>query len=207
MGYYPVVLELEGRPCLVVGGGPVAQRKVEGLLAAGARVTVVSPGLTETLSARAREGRIRHLARRYKAGDLVGFDLAFAAADEGEVNRAIAEEGRRLGVWVNAADDPAHCHFILPAVLRRGDLVVAVATGGVSPALSGLVREELETWLTEDYATLARVAAEARRELRGRGARPDGAAWRAALGAPWLRRLVAEGRAEEARERLVEILG
>jgi siroheme synthase-like protein len=206
MAYYPVFLRLRGRRCLVVGGGAVAERKVAGLLAAGAAVTVLSPALTRGLGRLVAAGRIRHLARRYAVGDLAGFDLALAAARDSRVNRTVAREGRRRGVWVNAADDPARCHFILPALLCRGSLLVAVSSQGTSPALAGLVRDEIARWIGADYAALARVAAGARRRWRRRRARPGGAAWRAALGAPWLRRLVAEGRIREARARLVRAL-
>ncbi|HEV8309288.1 MAG TPA: bifunctional precorrin-2 dehydrogenase/sirohydrochlorin ferrochelatase [Methylomirabilota bacterium] len=206
MGYYPIFLDLDGRPCLVIGGGPVAERKVEALRALGAAVTVVSPALTPALTRLAREGGIRHQARPYAPGDLAGCHLAFVATDDGEVNAEVAREGRARGVWVNAADDPARCDFILPSVLRRGDLVVAVATGGTSPALARAIREELEAYFTEDYAALARIVAEVRQELRGRGHRPDAETWRAALDGD-IRRLVAAGRPAEARSHLVRRLG
>src|SRR5439155_694298 len=125
MGCYPVVLELEGRQCLVVGGGAVAERKVEALLEAGARVTVISPTLTPHLASWAHDGKIHLVARAWERGDLAGHALVFVATDDGAVNAEVASEGRRWGVWVNAADDPEHCDFILPSVLRRGALTVA----------------------------------------------------------------------------------
>jgi siroheme synthase-like protein len=189
MSYYPIFLALEGRSCLVIGGGAVAERKVTGLLAAGATVTVVSPTLTASLETLVRDGRIRHIARAYRPDDLDGHRLAFVATDDGAVNAAVAEDGAAAGVWVNAADDPDHCDFILPSVLRRGRLQVAVATGGASPALSRAVRDQLETYFTTDHATLADVAADVRRDLRARGRAATPAAWQAALGAE-LRRLV-----------------
>ncbi len=206
MAYYPLFLDLTGRPCVVIGGGPVAERKVEGLLAVGASVTVVSPSLCPALEALARERRIRHVGREYAPGDLAGYQLAFVATDDSEVNQAVSREGQARGVWVNAADDPAHCDFILPSVLRRGDLVVAVATGGASPALSRAVREELEAYFTQDYAALAEVVAEVRRELKGRERVPGADAWARALNGD-LRRLIAEGRREEAKAHLLRRLG
>jgi precorrin-2 dehydrogenase / sirohydrochlorin ferrochelatase len=188
MSYYPIFLTLEGRSCLVIGGGAVAERKVTGLLAAGATVTVVSPTLTAALAMEVRDGRIRHVARAYQASDLEGHRLAFVATDDGAVNADVAQDGARAGVWVNAADDPDHCDFILPSVLRRGRLQVAVATGGASPALSRAVREELEAYFTADHATLADAAADVRRDLRARGRTATPAAWQAALGTE-LRRL------------------
>ena len=203
---YPIFLDLKDRPCLVVGGGPVAERKVETLLGAGARVTVVSPGTTGRLKAWEKRGSIRYVKREYQWGDLIGYQLAFVATDDGEVNAAVAWEGRERGVWVNAADDPANCDFILPSVLRRGALVVAVATGGASPALSRAIREELEAYFTDDYTVLAEVVGDVRRELRAAACRSDAHAWRRALDAD-LRRLIAAGRREEAKAHLLGRLG
>ncbi len=202
MGYYPIVVEMAGRLCLVVGGGAVAERKVEGLLDVGASVTVVGPRLTERLASWVEAGTVRHVARAYRPGDLVGYALAFVATDDRAVNAQVFRDAKARGVWVNAADDPAHCDFILPSVLRRGELTVAVATGGASPALSRAIREELEAYFTDDYAALAHVVAEVRRELRRRAPLPDATAWRTALDAD-LRRLVAEGKREEAKVHLL----
>jgi precorrin-2 dehydrogenase / sirohydrochlorin ferrochelatase len=206
MGYFPVLLDLTGRHCLMVGGGPVAERRIIGLLDAGASVTVICPQVTPTLAALAAEGRIGLQSRPYLAGDLAGVDLAFVATAEREVNLAVAREARERGVWVNAADDPAHCTFILPALVRRGDLTVAVATGGTSPALSRAIREELETYLTAEYATLAALAAEARREVRSAGRVVTADAWQQALG-PEVRRVIVEQGRDAAKQRLLELLG
>ena len=206
MGYFPVLLELADRWCVMVGGGMVAERRVDGLLAAGARVRVISPRTTRTLAALAAEGRIELESRGYREGDLEGADLAFVATDAGEVNAAVAREARDRGLWVNAADDPAHCTFILPALVRRGDLTVAVSTGGSSPALARAIREELEAYLTAEYATLAAIAAEARRELRAAGRLVTADAWRRALG-PEVRRLIVERGRDDAKHRLLELLG
>ena len=203
--YYPVLLDLRGRPCAVIGGGAVAEGKVARLLDAGGQVTIVSPSLTAQLGAWARAGRVRHTARPYAAGDLAGQALAFVAVDDTSVAAAVAEEGRRLGVWVNAADDPARCDFILPSVLRRGALTVAVSTGGASPALARAIREDLEPRFAEDYAPLLEVVAEVRRELRAESVRVPAAAWRRALD-PELRRLIADGGGPAAKTWLRERL-
>jgi len=205
MGYYPVFLDLASRRCVMVGGGLVAERRVGGLLEAGARVRVISPRLTRVLAALAAEGRLEHEAREYREGDLAGADLAFVATDMGAVNEAVAREARERGVWLNAADDPARCTFILPALVRRGDLAVAIATGGASPALARAIREELERYLTDDYATLASIAAEARREVRASGRPVTADAWRRALG-PEVRRIIVERGRDDAKQRLLEIL-
>lgn len=206
MGYYPIFVEMTMRRCVVIGGGAVAERKVDGLLQVGAAVTVISPSLTRGLESAAREGKIRHEERSYRTGDLAGYQLAFVATDDAGVSEAVSREGRGRGVWVNAADDLAHCDFILPSVLRRGELAVAVATGGSSPALSRVIREELEGYFTEEYATLAAIVGKVRRELKGHSFVPKPEAWHNALDGN-LRRLIREGKHEEARTYLLERLG
>ena len=197
---------MKDRPCVVVGGGVVAERKVETLLNAGAAVTVISPSLTGPLQSRVAASNVRYIGREYRPGDLIGYEMAFVATDDKKVNPVVAQEARERGVWINAADDPSHCDFILPSVLQRGDLVVAVATGGSSPALSRAIREELESYFTRDYAELTEVAAEVRRELRQRSVSPGAKAWRQALGEGF-RRLIAEGKREEAKAHLMDTLG
>lgn len=206
MGYYPIFLDMAGRPCVVIGGGAVAERKVEGLLQVGADITVISPSLTRCLEDWAKEGKIRHIVRERRVGDLAGYQIAFVATDSAEVSAAVAQEGQELGVWVNAADEPAHCDFILPSVLRRGELAVAVATGGSSPALSRAIREELEDYFTDDYATLAEIVSDVRQELRKRSSFPSAEAWHKTLNGD-LRRLIKEGKREEAKAYLFKRLG
>jgi len=205
MGPYPVVLDLGGRPVLVVGGGAVAERKVEGLRAACASITVVSPRVSARLAKMADDGDIRVRRRAYRRSDLRGVAIVFAATDDRNVNAAVAADSRRRRIWVNAADDPDHCDFILPSVLRRGSLLVSVTTGGRSPALARIVREELERLLGSDYALLTDLAGDVRRELRTRGEQAPAEAWTTALRGD-VRRLVAAGGREEARRCLLEAL-
>jgi len=205
MGPYPVVLDLEGRAVLVVGGGVVAERKVEGLLTSGASVTVVSPGITTTLARLADEKVITVRLRAYRPADLRRATMVFAASDDRAVNAGVAADARRRRIWVNSADDPTHCDFILPSVLRRGSLMVSVSTGGLSPALARVVREELENLVSGDYALLTEIAGDVRRELRARGEAPTAEAWSRALGGD-VRRLIAAGRRDEARRHLLQAL-
>lgn len=203
---YPVMLDLAGRLCLVVGGGPVAERKIDGLLAADARVTVVSPSLTPALLTLAAEARLHWRPREYVAGDAAGFALVMVATSDASVSEAIAAECRARGIWINCADDPGRCDFILPAVFRRGALTVAVSTGGVSPTMARLVREELEARLPDDVALLTDVMGDVRRSLREGGISLDAERWWQALDGE-LRSLAAAGRTAEAHARLKERLG
>src|SRR5882724_10476080 len=131
--YYPVALDLQNRPCLVLGGGSVAEAKVEGLLDAGARVTVVSPTLSERLASLAIAGRITHRPREYDSSDLDAQQPVFSATDSRPVTQPVAADARLWGRWMNAADDTAYEYFLLPSVLRRRLLQVRVSTGRASP--------------------------------------------------------------------------
>jgi len=203
---YPVALDLTGRPCLVVGGGTIAERKVSALVEAGARVTVVSPSLTPPLLRLAAEAPLSWRPREYAPGDAAGFVLVMVATDDRAVNAAVAAECRERGIWVNCADDPARCDFILPSVLRRGAVTVAVSTGGQSPTLARLLREGLEALLPSDVAALTDVVASVRRALSEDGVSLDAERWRKALDGE-LRSLVAAGRTTEAQARLRDRLG
>lgn len=206
MSYYPIYLKMDGRRCLVIGGGVVAERKIAGLLEVGAKPTVVSPVISDTIARWSKENAVELIARRYQTGDLSDYEIAFVATDDGAVNAQVFSDGRRLGVWVNAADDPAHCDFILPSVLRRGDLTVAVSSGGTSPALSRTIREELELYFTEEYELLVKLAAEARAELHARGLSVPFETWRRALSGD-VRQLLMRGDVARAKALLLRELG
>ena len=206
MGYYPIFVELAGRRCLVIGGGREAQRKVQGLLAAGGDITVIAPKLTPDLQRLLAEGRIDLQQREYQEGDVEGYEMVMVATDDGAVNAQVAAEGKRRRVWVNAADDPKNCDFILPAVVRRGRITIASSTGGASPALARRLREELEAYMTDDMPALADLLAEVREELRSRKIVPDVEVWQQAIDEE-LRVLLAQRKYRQAKTRLLESLG
>ncbi len=206
MAYYPIFLELRDRPCLVIGGGREAQRKIEGLLAAGSRITVVAPKLTRDLQRMVADGQIDCLQREYQDGDLDGYEVCVVATDDGAVNAQVAAEGKRRRVWVNAVDDPVNCDFILPAIIRRGAITVAASTGGGSPALARRRREELEASLTEEMPALADLLSEVRSELRSRAIVPDPEVWQEAIDEE-LRVLLAQRKYRQAKARLLQSLG
>ncbi|MGC8763506.1 MAG: precorrin-2 dehydrogenase/sirohydrochlorin ferrochelatase family protein [Acidobacteriota bacterium] len=175
---YLVNLQLKGRLAVVVGGGRVAVRKARKLLDGGARVKVVAPEAEGELRLLAAEGRIALENRPYAPGDLAGAFLAIACTSDEAVNAAVSAEARRLGILVNVADRPALCTFTLPAVVRRGDLTLAVATDGRCPALSRALREELERSYGEEYGALTELMGRLRDRLMAEG-RPYGAVQKA----------------------------
>lgn len=167
---YPMTVCLTGKRCVVVGGGAVASRKVEGLLAAGADdVVVVAPRACPTVEGRAQEGRVTWRARPFRADDLDGAALAFVATADREVNAAATAAARGRGVWVNVADRPEESDFHVPAVLRRGGVSVAVSTGGASPALAAWIRDGAGGALPERVEELARLTRALRERTRGDG--------------------------------------
>jgi siroheme synthase-like protein len=194
---YPVNLVVEGRPCLVVGGGAVARRKVEGLLACGAEVTVIAPTVDPALAALP----VRVLGRAYERGDVAGFRLAIAATGDRAVNQAVHDDADAAGVWVNAADDPARCTFTLPAVARRGDLLVTVSTGGASPAMAAWLRDKIASELGEEYDVLLRLLSEARLTIQGSGRPTEDVDWPSVLDSHMLD-LIRAGEIGKAREHL-----
>ena len=154
MKVYPVGLVVEGKRCVVIGGGRVAARKTRVLIEAGAWVEVISPEVVRPLAALGQAGRITLTRRAYHGGDLKGAALAIAATDDQEVNVRVAEAARGLGIAVNVADDPGRSSFLVPATLRRGELVMAVFTGGKSPALARELRMELQERYGPEYGAL-----------------------------------------------------
>lgn len=156
---YPVFIELHHRACVVVGGGSVAERKVQALLEAGADVTVVSPAITPVLQELARTGALQHVNRDREDGDLEGSFLVVAATGDAAVNRAVSAEARERNMLVNVVDVPELCNFFVPAVCRRGDLQIAVSTSGRAPALARAIGRRLEklipSAIAEDIKTLA----------------------------------------------------
>jgi siroheme synthase-like protein len=181
--FYPVALEVSGRRCLVVGGGPVAARKARGLVECGATVTVVAPSLSTDM--KTLEPSLHAVERRpYRPGDVSDFRLVITATGIPAVDGAVYAEAEAAGVWVNGADDPAHCSFILPAVHRDGAVTVAVSTGGLSPALASWLRDRIGSQYGDGLGTLAELLGEAREHLRASGARTDSVDWAALLDGP-----------------------
>jgi precorrin-2 dehydrogenase/sirohydrochlorin ferrochelatase len=169
----PVVLGLSGRACLVVGGGEVALRKVEGLLEAGARVTVVAPSPVSALEALASGGELNLQRRAYREGDAAGYRLVLAATDSVETNRQVARDADAAGTWVNVADDPELCTFHLPARLKRGPLQIAVASEGRAPFAVRRLRQILERRFSAEWADWMAAASRFRNRVRALEIAPE----------------------------------
>lgn len=204
--YYPVFLEIENRRCVVVGGGEVAERKVASLLGCGAAVVVVSPQLCPGLGELEKKGLISVVPRDYRQGDLDGAFMAIAATDDPAVNRRVVSEAREKGMLINVVDSPQESSFIVPSVVRRGDLVVAISTGGRSPALAKKVRQEVEQTLGPEYGALLILLSEVREELKKAGRSLSGETWQESITAEVLD-LVRRGQRDKAKEVLLSLLG
>lgn len=196
---YPVNLVVAGRRCVVVGAGRIAARKIDALLAAGADVHVVAPVVGPEVLAWADARRLTLTERPFTATDLDDAWLATTATGDPAVDHSVFEAGAARRVWVNSADDPANCSFTLMSVVRQGDLVVAIGTGGRSPALAAWLRRRLGEELGPEYATLLDVLSEAREELRAAGRSTEAPDWQSALDSGMLD-LIRSGNLEEAKE-------
>lgn len=151
MKYYPVFLDIRGKICVIVGGGEVAARKAERLLDCGAKVLVISPKLAPELAALKEKKMISHIAAQYSGDSIDGAALIIGATDDEKTNAQISLDARSKGIPVNIVDDPKRCDFILPALVQKGDLAIAIGTGGKSPALARHLREELEAKYGREY--------------------------------------------------------
>ena len=198
---YPINLVLTGKPVLVVGGGRVARRKVEGLLACGAAVTVVAPDVDEALATLPGVTVERRPYEPGEAGDPTRWRLVLTATDDERTNQQVFDDAEAAGVWVNSADDPDRCTFTLPALVRRGPLLLTASTGGHSPAVSSWVRGRLEQEFGPEYETLVALLAEARQAIQAEGRSTEGLAWQKALDSDMLS-LIRGGQISEARDRL-----
>jgi len=208
MHYYPVFLNQQGRRCVVIGGGPIAEGKVQGLLEADAVVTVIAPELTARLQGWASEARVASIRRGYQPGDLADAFLAIGATNDRGVNEAVWEEAVARNIPINVVDDTPHCNFIAPSILRRGDLTVAISTSGKAPALAVRLREQLAQQIGDEHARFLELAGTLREPLAERY--PDfeqrKALWYRLVDSDVLE-LLRQGDEVSARQRIAEIMG
>ncbi|MGF1597534.1 MAG: bifunctional precorrin-2 dehydrogenase/sirohydrochlorin ferrochelatase [Acidimicrobiales bacterium] len=203
---YAVNLDLRRRPVLLVGAGRVAARKLDGLLATGATITVVAPEAGPEVEALADAGTVRWHRRPYERGEVASYRLAVTATDDPATNARVAADGEAANVFVNSADDPDNCSFILPAVIRRGDLQLSVSTNGHSPAFASWLRRRLAAEITDAHGATLALVAEVRAEVRQRLGTSEIDGWDDAID-DGLVDLVASGHLDAARHRLRRALG
>jgi siroheme synthase-like protein len=201
LGGYPVNLLVAGRRCVVVGAGRIAVRKIEALLDAGAEVHVIAPELGSEVRAWRDAGRVNAEERAFAPEDLDGAWLATTATSDPAVNQAVFDAGEARRVWVNSADDPERCSFTLMSVIRQGDLVVTIGTGGRSPALAAWLKDRLTGELGPEYAVACDLLSEAREAVRAKGRSSETVDWRRALDSGMVE-LIRAGRTAEAKELL-----
>ena len=151
MALYPIFLKLEGHKILVVGGGMIAEQKIEGILRSATDVTVIAPQITPRIRLWAHQGRLKHIGLEFRAGMAQGYFMVIAATDSEQINRAVYDEARKAGALSNAVDDPGYCDFYAPAVVSRGQFQIAISTGGNSPALAQNIRKGLEQEFGLEY--------------------------------------------------------
>jgi siroheme synthase-like protein len=201
--YYPIYLNVCDRKCIVIGGGKVALRKVQILLEYGAEVDVISPELAPELIKLAQDNQISTFSREYKDGDLEKAFVVIAATDSDEINRQVAAEARRRSILINVVDDAMYSDFIVPSVMRRGDITITVSTSGKSPALARKLRTQIERDIGEQYVPLTDLIAEVRKEILEAGIKVSGDSWQEALDLPFLFELLTEGGKEKASQYLL----
>ena len=163
--YYPVYIQLREQPCVVIGGGKIAEGKVEGLLAVEAKVTVISPELTSRLHELAEQNLIKYIERTYQPGDLTGAFIVICATDRAEINHQVWQEASANNQLVNVVDDTPRCNFIAPSILRKGDLTIAISTSGKAPALAVRLKERLQRELGPEYEHFLELADKLREPL------------------------------------------
>lgn len=200
---YPVNLVVRDKPCLVVGGGNVAIRKVGGLVRSGAAVTVVAPEVRPEIH---DMHTVRVFERPYQRGEVASYRLAITCTDSAEVNAQVFRDAEAAGIWSNSADDPVNCAFTLPAVAWRGDLSVAISTAGKSPALASWLRRRFESEFDDRYAQLLDLLVDVRAEARSHFGTSEITGWNAGMDSGLLE-LIEKGDHDTARAQLREHLG
>ena len=208
MRYFPIFLDLKGKLCVVVGGGRVGERKVRSLLRAGARVKVIAPEIALPISRWGKTGKITHSPRPYRSGDLRGAFLAIAATGDRRANGRVFLEAQKRRIPVNVVDDPAHSSFIVPSIVAKRDLVMAISTSGRSPALARVLRQKLEKEIGPEYPLWLDLFGALRKKILplGLGQKQNQRIFRR-LAKEDLQPLIKEGRFQELNGRLKAILG
>ena len=204
--YYPVFLNINDKLCVVIGGGQVALRKVESLLECGAAIKVISPDLCTGLNRLVENGKIDTHRRCYRDGDLNDAHIIIVATDDRDTNREVVKETNRRAILVNVVDDADNSSFIVPSIVRRGDITIAVSTAGRSPALARKIKTRLENNFGDEFATLALIIDDIRREIKRQRIKINSDAWQDAIDLNILISLIKSGDIKKAKDTLLRNL-
>ena len=209
MHYYPIYLNLTNKRSIIVGGGTIAEGKVTGLLEADAKVVIIAPEVTPTVRELAESGKIVWEQRAYHDGDLEGAAIAISATDDPEVNHQVWDEANRRGILINVVDDVPYCNFIAPAIVRRGDITIALSTNGKMPALAAHMRREMDKSFGDEYLQLLEITTPMRVELGAKhlAYTTRQQLWRKLFEETEMINLVRQGDEEAARKLAREVLG
>jgi precorrin-2 dehydrogenase / sirohydrochlorin ferrochelatase len=204
--YYPIFLNIRAKKCIVIGGGTVALRKVRSLVDHGAIVTVASPEICAELRTLLDTGVIRWLGHSYRTSDLDDIVVAIVASSDNDVNIEAAREARARGILTNVVDEPELSDFIVPSSVQRGDVAIAVSTGGSSPALARKIRTRLEKEFGDEYGVLARLIGEVRTECINKGIKIDGDEWQDSIDLDAMVSMIKNGELHQAKDNLLDNL-
>lgn len=209
MHYYPIYLNLTDKLSIIVGGGTIAEGKVTGLLEADAKVVIIAPEVTPAVQELAESGKITWEKRVYRDGDLEGAAIAISATDDPEINHQVWDEANRRGILINVVDDVPYCNFIAPAIVRRGDITIAISTNGKMPALAAHMRREMDKSFGDEYLQLLEMTTPMRAELGAKhlAYTTRQQLWRKLFEETDLIDLVRQGDEESARKLAREVLG
>jgi precorrin-2 dehydrogenase / sirohydrochlorin ferrochelatase len=206
INYYPVFLNLTGKKCIVIGGGPVASRKIQALLDFDGRITVISPKICSEVRKLHENGRILLIPRGYIVGDLIGASIVISATGNFRLNQDILAEAKQNNILLNIVDNPEESDFILPAYVRENATTIAISTGGRSPALAKKIRTMMQKEFGTEEASLLDLISEVRKETRSLHLTFTGEVWQQALDIDLLKKLIKAGKKETAKAVLLQNL-
>lgn len=204
--YYPIFLNIKDKKCVVIGGGNVAYRKIKALIECGAKVTVISPDFSKDLLKISRKNSIQLIKRSYRKGDIKDATIVIAATANKEVNRKISEDSKNAGAIVNVVDDIERSNYIVPSFFRRGNLTIAVSTGGKSPYIARKIKEMLENSFGKEYGLLIDLVGEMRTRMLESDLRINRRQWESLVDIESLLNLLRKGRLKEAKRLLTDTL-
>lgn len=199
---FPAFLKLDNKKCVVVGGGKVAERKLEYLSRIGANIVLISPIISERVQSMVDSGALTWINRNYHEGDIKGASLVFVTTDDSKTNRLISNEASNSGILVNVADKPDECDFIYPSIVKRGDLTIAISTGGKSPAMSKKVREQIEACVGPEYEEYLELAGDLRKKIQTKYGSTEGTKAFEKFFSSGILELLSENKRDEAKGRM-----